>query len=336
MDFLRADRHVMINSRNRRKTGMSKQRGLSGMRLICPNCAAQYEVPTEVIPAGGRDVQCSNCAHTWFQKHPDEDADLAEELGHPLAEEHGTDWAEEPEQDPTPDPSPEPAPRPQRKLPDDVADVLREEAALEQRQREAETRALETQPDLGLDAPDEAGEARRAREARERMAFMRGEQNDDTDFGAEGGAESDAFTAAPRQADAEETGRASAIAAAAAAADSRRDLLPDIEEINQSLRPESDRRVTDAPDARDSADSLNPAPRGGGFARGFFLVILLAAAAIAVYAMAPQISASLPAVAPALEGYVAFVDGLRIWLDGQITPLLGSLDSMSSETAPAE
>ena len=37
------------------------------MRLICPNCEAQYEVPDDAIPPGGRDVQCSNCQQTWFQ-----------------------------------------------------------------------------------------------------------------------------------------------------------------------------------------------------------------------------------------------------------------------------
>jgi predicted Zn finger-like uncharacterized protein len=37
------------------------------MRLICPNCVAQYEVDENVIPAEGRDVQCANCGHIWFQ-----------------------------------------------------------------------------------------------------------------------------------------------------------------------------------------------------------------------------------------------------------------------------
>ncbi|MGJ8610067.1 MAG: zinc-ribbon domain-containing protein, partial [Octadecabacter sp.] len=37
------------------------------MRLICPNCGAQYKVAEDVIPDGGRDVQCSNCGHTWFE-----------------------------------------------------------------------------------------------------------------------------------------------------------------------------------------------------------------------------------------------------------------------------
>lgn len=38
------------------------------MRLICPNCDAQYEVDAAMIPASGRDVQCSNCGRTWFQE----------------------------------------------------------------------------------------------------------------------------------------------------------------------------------------------------------------------------------------------------------------------------
>jgi len=37
------------------------------MRLICPNCVAQYEVDDSIIPPEGRDVQCANCGHNWFQ-----------------------------------------------------------------------------------------------------------------------------------------------------------------------------------------------------------------------------------------------------------------------------
>lgn len=40
------------------------------MRLICPNCDAQYEIADNAIPSDGREVQCSNCGHTWFQEHP--------------------------------------------------------------------------------------------------------------------------------------------------------------------------------------------------------------------------------------------------------------------------
>ena len=36
------------------------------MLIKCPNCNANYEVPNDIIPATGRDVQCSNCSKTWF------------------------------------------------------------------------------------------------------------------------------------------------------------------------------------------------------------------------------------------------------------------------------
>lgn len=36
------------------------------MLIKCPNCNAKYEVPNDIIPATGRDVQCSNCSKTWF------------------------------------------------------------------------------------------------------------------------------------------------------------------------------------------------------------------------------------------------------------------------------
>jgi len=45
------------------------------MRLVCPNCGAQYEVDDRVIPENGRDVQCSNCGHTWFQRPAGSQAD---------------------------------------------------------------------------------------------------------------------------------------------------------------------------------------------------------------------------------------------------------------------
>lgn len=45
------------------------------MRLMCPNCDAEYEVDASAIPESGRDVQCSNCGHAWFQQHPELEAD---------------------------------------------------------------------------------------------------------------------------------------------------------------------------------------------------------------------------------------------------------------------
>ena len=88
------------------------------MRLICPNCGAQYEVPTEVIPNEGRDVQCSACSNTWFQAHPDHDSASADEIDTPSVE-------------PVAPPPPEPVQPQRRELDPNISDVLREEAEFE-------------------------------------------------------------------------------------------------------------------------------------------------------------------------------------------------------------
>lgn len=289
---------------------------MSKTRLTCPNCGAQYEVPTEVIPDAGRDVQCSSCGHTWFQTHPDFDVALAEELGVAAPDES---WTPQTEAETPPPPPPQPPAAERRGIDPSVADVLREEAALEAERRAAEGQALETQPDLGLASPDEDEQARRARESRERMAQIRGPQEQMAE---------DALP--PHQDPGPE--HAPEEVAAAAAAGSRRELLPNVDEINQTLRSEAEPRHINEVD-----DSYpEETPRRGGFARGFFLIVLLAALLIALYIFAPQIKEQLPAVAPVLDSYVSFVDQGRAWLDTQVGALLATLDSMSSEAAPAE
>ncbi|SMO79680.1 zinc-ribbon domain-containing protein [Paracoccus laeviglucosivorans] len=37
------------------------------MRLTCPRCNAQYEIPESAIPAMGREVECSACGNVWHQ-----------------------------------------------------------------------------------------------------------------------------------------------------------------------------------------------------------------------------------------------------------------------------
>ena len=60
------------------------------MRLICPNCSAQYEIDATMIPDEGRDVQCSNCGHTWFELPPPAEAqgkpDIPEDAPEPEPE----------------------------------------------------------------------------------------------------------------------------------------------------------------------------------------------------------------------------------------------------------
>lgn len=266
------------------------------MRLICPNCDAQYEVVDDVIPTEGRDVQCSNCGQTWFQHHPDHMPEVE-------ADSDAPDDLVEPDDAPTEDEeraaSPEP---PRRELDPSVADILRQEAELESQARASEADRLESQPDLGLDSAESETD-RRAREARERMARMRGEDPN------------------PEQ--------VSEAAATAAAIGSRRDLLPDIEEINSTLRSTSDRQSGTPADPSPQNDE---APvRKSGFRRGFAMMILLAVILGALYVFAPQIAQAVPQVDPYLSAFVAQVDTARSWLDGHVVDLLTWLDATASQ-----
>lgn len=306
------------------------------MRLICPNCGAQYEVPDGVIPEQGRDVQCSNCAHTWFQAHPDHDAELAEELDQDLPQTPET----EPEPDAAPEPEPDFVPEPgqdeqndtedepqdhpaedafdppqdsedtpaapaRRELDPSIAELLREEAELETRQRQSESSGLEFQPDLGFeDSPPDEG-ARRALEARRRMASRQGTE--------ENTAEPD--TATPDTVS-DHTG-------------SRRELLPDIEEINSSLNADG-RRPASADDHLPGAETAHAAAKPSGFRRGFALGLLIIVLAWALYVFADQIAAKVPQLSGPLEQYTQGVDKGRLWLDAQAKTLLVKLDAMAA------
>ncbi len=102
------------------------------MRLICPNCDAEYEVELALLPEAGRDVQCSNCNTVWFQKPALEEA-LPEPKKIATAAPTGGDG-----QRPATDP--------------DALNILHEEVARESQARQNDNRSgLETQGELGLD-----------------------------------------------------------------------------------------------------------------------------------------------------------------------------------------
>ncbi|QPH55042.1 zinc-ribbon domain-containing protein [Pontivivens ytuae] len=68
------------------------------MRLICPNCATQYEVPDSAIPARGRKVECGNCGNSWHVSPPEVVAEEAAQVVEPeqVVEETPPPAAEEP------------------------------------------------------------------------------------------------------------------------------------------------------------------------------------------------------------------------------------------------
>ncbi|MFN3844735.1 MAG: zinc-ribbon domain-containing protein [Paracoccaceae bacterium] len=259
------------------------------MRLICPNCDAQYEVDDSAIPETGRDVQCSNCGHAWFQIREAQVEDLTDDLYREPEPEETSDVPDaiaqtdvEPEGDDDDDLPPVSSPLPvQRTLDDSVLSVLREEAEREVAARKAEAIGIEMQGDLGLPPPVSvavgsaaAAAAAEVSDMDKRIAALKGEP-------------------VPQSRPA-----------------ARRDLLPDIEEINSSLRPNT------AAASLDNASTVKSETSGSGFRSGFVLVLVLAALAVVLYLMAPQISAQIPGAADAMSSYVSVVDSLRLAVDG--------------------
>lgn len=243
------------------------------MRLICPNCDAQYEVPDDAIPAEGRDVQCSNCGHAWFQS-------AADPMEAAPAGAMAPDGDDEPEDTPTEAP---PIMPPRRQMDESLLTVLREEAEREARARaRAEPPVFETQGELGLEsAPAPRPMARRV------VPTPQPEPEPESET-------------LPRPT-------------------KGRDLLPDIEEINSTLRPV---------DRSDDPFEMEPAATGGngnGFRSGFALTLLIAMALLALYVTAPQLAQKVPTLADPLQSYVAGVDSLRLMVDTLVTRLLDRL-----------
>jgi hypothetical protein len=93
----------------------------------------------------------------------------------------------------------------------------------------------------------------------------------------------------------------------------RRDLLPDIDVINSTLRAGSEARGDAGPDEAEA-----PMARRGGFRTGFTFMLVVGVILLSVYVMAPRIAAIIPAAEPTLGAYVRAIDAGRLWLDGMI------------------
>ncbi len=272
------------------------------MRLTCPNCQAQYEVDDAAIPARGRDVQCSSCGHGWFQ-HSTGAGDTTES-----AVETAPTAVESPRmQDASPaitdaagdegDFPPVPAQvSPKRELDPAIADILRAEAEREARQRRKEAAALvETQQEFALtdSAPEPSG--------MEGFAFGPPMAAAATDREVEAPSE----PAEPRRTQV-----------------ARKDLLPDIEDINSSLRA-GPLDSTDPTRMMTPEQAQEHRSHGRGFRLGFSVVLICATAALLVYAYAPLLAQRFPQFQPELTSYVAAMNGLREtvhgWLEEAVT-----------------
>ena len=121
-------------------------------------------------------------------------------------------------------------------------------------------------------------------------------------------------------------GEPPALTPAQLSAASRRDRLPDIEEISSTLSP----AVALPPDE----DEPEPRRRSGsGFRLGFAIVLLLSALMAMVYVYAPRIIAEVPQSETYVRAYADAVDDGRLWLDRNLNRVL---DAVGTEGGTGE
>lgn len=217
-------------------------------------------------------------------------------------------------------PAPQPGSQPRRALDDSLLAILREEAEREARARRAEGTAIETQaefnlsPALAAAPPTPSARPVAARPVAAGPAEV-AQGIGPTEGTAPLGAEVPGLDDDERVADLGPGPGPMPPPAPSAA----RERLPDIEEINSTLRAASERGLGTG-FIRPEATTERP-----GFRLGFGGVMLIAGIGALIYVFAAPIGTRLPAAAPVLGAYVAAVDQGRIWLDGQLQRAIDSM-----------
>ena len=299
------------------------------MRLICPNCGAQYDVADDAIPPGGRDVQCSNCQVSWFQTEkptvpgrdtsllitprqptPAEAAVIAEAEPEPVAP---VEAAPEPTADAPTDAAPaspaeaspaEASPaeaEPQRRpLDDAVASILREEAALSTPPAAASesppASPVASPAASPVSSPVATPPATEPAKSAENVTIDETRQRIAQMTAEEGGTP---------------TMAAAAVAPSSASADkAHQRTVPSINEINATLRARA--QANDASGLTEA--EKQEAVQRKGFRRGFFWVLIILAILILPYVFAEQITENLPQTRGFMASYVMTVDQVRLTL----------------------
>ena len=285
------------------------------MRLVCPNCEAKYEVPDDAIPDTGRDVQCANCGHAWFQMRH-KAATVTGAAAEPVAAAPLGASVPMPDVEPVVQPAAEMPPEPFGTVIAPQGDAAEPRPFIAAGAEAASGGEDSTPAGAGVIDPEPtrapAGYAvddsvlailreEADREARARRANVRPLESQ-PDLGLDSALSPTEKRAAMLKGD----------DAAAAKTSARRDLLPDVEEINSTLRP-AETPVEEVPVAE--APIVVVEDRGG-FRSGFLVVMALAIFGIAIYLSAPQLGGAVPALADPLDTYVSFIDGMRLQLDG--------------------
>ena len=317
------------------------------MRLVCPNCDAEYEVDDAAVPKDGRDVQCSNCGHAWFQQHPEIEAEAEAEADlyeappgaiAPAAEEAD---AKEMQVEVAATEGATPAAEAVVTIDDDEdedeSEAVEPDAVAEEPESpEAAAADASPAPSRSLDETVLAvlrEEAERETAARRAEVASPPVLESQTEMPMAAPAivqESGMAAAVRRIARMRGLGAAPVETAEPAVeknAKSRGQMFPAIDEINSTLRTIGNRAQDEDDAVVDSLPDLNP--RRGGFRHGFLSLVVLAVVIVALYILAPAVAVKYPAMAGVAAAYVTAVDTARVWLDTNLRLLVAKLQDLA-------
>lgn len=249
---------------------------MAEIRLICPGCAAEYRVPDSAIPPEGREVECSACGKVW---HSTPRLDLS-------------DFQAPPAQ------SPADLPRLNRRLPDSVLDILRDEVEHERRARAAE--------DTDPPAPAGTGPAPRSISDPEWPATTITRHFDPRPAEPAPAAAPDPVPSPP---------------APEQAVEARSFPTPAAKSEPAPIPPPPADAEPRAP-AQTDLPAVVPAPAGRGrYGAGFGLALMLAVGLVALYLLAPRL-ADQGAFGQGLMDLRAHLDQARLWLQDRANALI--------------
>ncbi|MEO0912605.1 MAG: zinc-ribbon domain-containing protein [Pseudomonadota bacterium] len=250
------------------------------MRIVCPNCSAQYEVDARLFSDEGRAVQCAQCGTRWTQHRVEDDAPV------PLRADA--------------------APKPSENLPDAEREAIRAAVAEEIAIRDGEPAtvapaaagvaaarrgfaAVEEQ----APAPQEETEEDLIKSLREQLSEAERDDDDDIDD------------------ERRPTGRRDLSRAIDMAGIDVDDSEDEVVDDRRSARAGSINQSELAAALQEYERERGPR---GGTRWGFVTVVFLFLIAFGVYFARAEIGRSFPAAQPILAQYETAVDGARVWV----------------------
>jgi predicted Zn finger-like uncharacterized protein len=264
---------------------MDQTQGGRAMHVICPECDARYDVRSDLIPAGGREVECSACAAVW-EERPRLPA-----------------GAEDPDKTQH---------RARRTVTPEVADILRSEAAREQAARKAKSGPMATDgavDGVGLAGSDDPGAML--------LAMLAEDEIDDGRRPKAGDLSVPSAELRPAERPAtQKAERRTEHPAPVASTDPVAPLedLPGAGDKVVSPTTAAEKKIT-ASSGKESS--------GRGWRAGLWVIILVACVMALAHIFAPRIIAAVPAAEPAVTAYTEGVERARAWAIQRLAGLKG-------------